>query len=149
MTDTTAARSAAGGRSHAQVQPEVTKWAGWVIFAGILMTMIGVFHGIEGLVAILRDNYYLVGKNGMVVEVDYTAWGWIHLITGVVLFAAGLGVQSGQMWARVVGVVVAVLSAIVNFVFIASYPLWSLTLIAMDILVIYALTAHGRETKLV
>jgi hypothetical protein len=81
------------------------------------------------------------------VSVDYTAWGWVHLIAGVVVALAGFGVMVGQMWARVLGVVLAVVSAIVNIGFLAAYPVWSAILITLDVLVIYALTVHGREVK--
>ena len=127
--------------------PEVTAWAGFVVFAGVMMLMIGAFQAIAGLVALFEDDYYLVRPSGLVVNVDYTGWGWLHLILGVLIAAAGLGALSGQMWARVTGVVLAGLSALANMVFIAAYPVWSLVIITLDVLVIYALTVHGREVK--
>jgi len=93
------------------------------------------------------DQYYLVGSSGLVVSLDYTAWGWIHLVGGAVLVGAGLGVFSGQVWARTVGVIAAVLSAIVNVAFLAAYPVWSLMMIALDVVLILALTVHGSEVK--
>jgi hypothetical protein len=134
-------------RKSVDAQSEVTGWVGWIIFAGTMMTLVGTFHVIQGLVALFDDTYYLVGQNGLVVAVDYTAWGWTHLITGVVIFGAGLALFSGKMWARTVGVVLATVSAILNFAFIAAFPVWSLTIIALDVFVIYALTAHGGEMK--
>jgi hypothetical protein len=134
-------------QSSGGVQQEVTGWVGWIIFAGTMLVLVGTFHVIQGLVALFDDGYYLVGKNGLTVNVDYTGWGWTHLIGGIIIIAAGLGLFAGRMWARVVGVVLAGLSAILNFAFIAAYPFWSLTVIALDIFVIYALTAHGREMK--
>ena len=126
---------------------EVTGWAGFVVFAGVMMLMIGSFHAIAGLVALFEDDYYLVRPSGLVVNVDYTAWGWLHLVLGVLVALAGLGALSGQMWARVTGVVLAGLSAVANMVFIAAYPVWSIVMITLDVLVIYALIVHGREVK--
>jgi hypothetical protein len=124
-----------------------TAWVGFVLFGGIMMLMMGGFQIIEGLVAIFRDDYYLVTRNGLVINMDYTAWGWTHLILGVVAVAAGFGVLMGQMWARVTGIVIAVLSALVNMAFLPAYPIWSTIVIATDVVVIYALAMHGREVK--
>lgn len=149
MTDTTSSSPGVGATvpRQARTEPEPTGWVGWIVFAGVMMVMIGTFHMIQGLIALFKDEYYLVGKSGLTVEVDYTAWGWTHLIAGAIVFAAGLGLFAGQMWARVVGVVLAVVSAVLNFAFIAAYPFWSSIVIALDVFVIYALTAHGREMK--
>ncbi len=122
-------------------------WTGWIAFAGVVMVMLGIFHAIQGLVAIFNDEYYLVGKSGLVVNVDYTAWGWVHLLGGIILMAAGVAVFSGQIWARTVGVILALVSAIVNVGFLAAYPVWSLMMIALDVTVILALTVHGSEMK--
>jgi hypothetical protein len=128
-------------------RPERTAWVGWITFAGVMMILLGVFQAIEGLVAILNDEYYLVARSDLVISVDYTTWGWVHLLLGIVVAAAGLGVMVGQMWARVVGIIVAVLSAIVNIAFLKAYPVGSTIVITIDVLVIYALTVHGREAK--
>jgi hypothetical protein len=134
-------------QGHRQQPPEPTGWVGWIFFAGVMMIMIGIFHACAGLVALFNDEWFVVGKSGLAVSVDYTAWGWVHLIAGVVVALAGFGVMVGQMWARVLGVVLAVVSAIVNIGFLAAYPVWSAILITLDVLVIYALTVHGREVK--
>jgi hypothetical protein len=120
---------------------------GWIIFAGIMMVMLGTFQAIEGLVAIFKDSYFVVPRSGLVVSVDYTAWGWVHLLLGILVAGAGLGVMAGQMWARVIGILLALVSAVVNIAFIAANPVWSTILITLDVLVIYALTVHGKETK--
>ncbi len=85
-------------------EPRATGWVGWVVFAGTMMLLIGFFHIIEGLVAVLDPDYFLVTKSGLTVHLDYTAWGWTHLIAGVIIGCAGLGLFLGQMWARIVGV---------------------------------------------
>src|SRR3954447_8115023 len=97
---------------------EPTAWVGWIVFAAVMMIMVGVLHAIEGFVALFKDSYYLVGKNGLVFTMDYTAWGWTHLIAGLLVAGAGAALFTGQMWARVMGVAVAFLSLLVNFVFI-------------------------------
>jgi hypothetical protein len=132
---------------RSESESEVTGWVGWIVFAGTMMLLIGTFHVIQGLVALFDDAYYLVGANGLVVSVDYTQWGWVHLVAGVVVIAAGLGLFTGRTWARVVGVILVAISAILNFAFIAAFPVWSLTIIALDVFVIYALTAHGGELR--
>ena len=97
--------------------------------------------------AIFDDGYYHVRPNGLVVHVDYTSWGWTHLLLGVLVFASGLGVLAGNMAARIVGVLLAGLSALVNLLFIEAYPIWSIIIITVDVLVIYALTVPGRELR--
>jgi hypothetical protein len=130
-----------------RAEPEPTAWTGWILFASMLMIMVGAFQAIVGFVALFKDSYYVVRSTGLVVQVDYTAWGWVHLALGVVALAAGFGLMAGQMWARVVGIAMALVSAIVNFAFIAAYPLWSILVIALDVVVIWAIGAHGREMK--
>jgi len=112
-----------------------------------MMLMLGSFHAVAGLVALFKDQYFLVGKSGLVVNVDYTTWGWTHIIAGLIVIAAGLGALAGQMWARVVGVILACVSILLNFAFLPSYPFWSAIVIAMDVFVIMALTVHGKEMK--
>jgi hypothetical protein len=130
------------------VQPtEMSGWVGWIAFAGVMMLLVGSFHIIQGLVAVFEDEYFLVSTSGLAVSVDFTTWGWTHIIGGIVLVLAGIAVFTGQVWARSVGVVLAMLSAILNIAFLAAYPIWSVTMIAVDILVIWALTVHGAELK--
>jgi hypothetical protein len=124
-----------------------TAWTGFVLFGGIMMLMMGSFQAIEGFVALFKEDYFLVTRNGLVVSMDYTAWGWTHLLIGLVAVAAGFGVMVGQMWARVVGIIIAMVSALANIAFVSAYPVWSTIIIATDILVIYALAVHGREVK--
>jgi hypothetical protein len=148
MTDMSSSPNV-GARVPQQSRPstEPTGWVGWVVFAGVMMIMVGVLHAIEGLVAIFKDTYYLVSRNGLVFSLDYTAWGWVHLIAGVLVAGAGVALFRGQMWARVIGIVVALLSLLTNFTFASAYPVWSVIMITVDVLIIYALTVHGREMK--
>ena len=125
----------------------VSGWTGWIVFAGIMMVLLGMFHGIEGLIALFQKEYFLVGKEGLTVHVDYTTWGWIHLIGGIIVFAAGICVFAGMLWARTVGVLIALLSAVVNIGFLSAYPIWSTMMITLDVLIIWALTVHGGELR--
>jgi hypothetical protein len=102
---------------------------------------------VEGLIALFQDEYFQVGRSGLAVHVDYTAWGWAHIIGGVLIAAAGLGLFTGKVWARMLAVVLALVSAVVNIGFLAAYPIWSVLMIAIDILVIWAVTVHGSEVK--
>jgi hypothetical protein len=138
---------AEGARSSTHRRQAPTAWAGWIMFASVMLILVGTFQAIAGLVALFNDDYYVVRPSGLVVSLDYTAWGWVHLVLGIVIAAAGLGLAVGQMWARVVGILVAMLSAIANIAFLAASPVWSTIMITIDILVIWALTVHGSETK--
>jgi hypothetical protein len=127
------------------VSDRPSAWVGWVLFAGVLIIMLGLFQGTMGLVALFDDGYFLVNRSGLLVPVDYTVWGWVHIILGVVAFVTGFGLLLGQLWARVTGIVLAVLSMLVNLAFFAAYPLWALVVIAFNVLTIYALAVHGGE----
>jgi hypothetical protein len=117
---------------------------GFVVFAAVMMVLVGTFQVIAGIAAIFEDEFFVVGPN-YVYDVDVTAWGWIHLILGLALVVAGFGALKGAIWARVVGITLASLSAISNFFFIPYYPVWSIVIIAADVLVIWALSVYGRR----
>jgi hypothetical protein len=122
-----------------------SSWAvGWAGFAGVMLVILGVFDIIQGLVAVINDEFYVVTQE-WVFEFDVTAWGWIHLILGVVLIASGIGIFSANVAARTVGVIVAAVAMIANFAWLPYYPVWSIILIAISIAIIWALTAHGRD----
>jgi hypothetical protein len=134
-------------RSTSRAREDTSGWAaGFTLFAALMMIMAGVWQALAGLVAIFENEFYVATRN-YVFELDATTWGWIHLLLGVVVGLAGLGLLAGQTWARVVGITLAVLSAIANFLFIPYYPFWSLLIIAVDVFVIWALAAHGRELR--
>jgi hypothetical protein len=118
--------------------------SGLALFAGTLMIIAGVFHAVSGLVALFQNELYVVGVN-YVFSFDVTTWGWIHLIVGALVAAAGVTVLRGGLWGRVVGIGLAVLSMIANFLFIPYYPIWSLLIIALDVFVIWALCSYDRE----
>jgi hypothetical protein len=124
-------------------EPHPSGWAlGGIAFAGTVMILVGVFHAITGIVAVADDEFYVVRGN-YTFDVDTSAWGWIHLILGVIVFAVGWALLARQAWAGVATIVFASLSAIANFFFIPYYPFWSLLVIALDIWVIWAVTRPG------
>lgn len=117
--------------------------AGPVAFAGVLLVMVGLFHAIQGLVALLSDDFYAVAGD-YVFRFDFTTWGWIHLVLGLLVLGAGAGLFYGATWARAVAVVAACVSMLGNFAWLPNYPVWGLTLIALDVFVIWAVIVHGR-----
>lgn len=118
-------------------------WAtGGLVFAATIMIMLGIWQVFMGIAAIVEDEFFVVAPN-YTYEIDTTAWGWIHLILGAIITASGLSLFTGATWARVVGIGLALLSAIANFFFLPYYPLWSIVIIAVAVFVIWAL-ANAR-----
>jgi hypothetical protein len=117
---------------------------GLTVFAATMMVIGGVFQAMQGLIAVFNDDFYVVGQE-WIFEFDLTGWGWIHLVMGAVVVVAGVFLFQGAGWARVVGIAVAALSAVLNFMWLPYYPIWSILIIAVDVLVIWALTSHGRD----
>jgi hypothetical protein len=147
MTDTSRRSSRASVYEPTGGARAATGWTGWIVFAGVMLVMLGVFHVIEAIVALFREDFYLVKSSGLAVHVDYAAWGWAHLILGLLAGLAGIGLLAGNIVARVVGVVVAMLSALANLAFVPAYPVWSIIIITFDVLVIWAIIVHGSEMK--
>jgi hypothetical protein len=117
---------------------------GWSMFAGIMLGIIGVMDVIQGIVALVEDEFFVVTEE-WVFEFDITTWGWIQLILGIVLLLSGIGIFSGNVLARTVGVIVAAVAMLANFAWLPYYPIWSIIIIAICIAVIWALTVHGRD----
>ena len=117
---------------------------GFTVFASVMMLMMGVFQAIVGVVALVNDEFYVVGSQ-WVFQFDATTWGWVHLILGIVVGLAGVALFSGAVWARTVGVLLAVVSAFASFAWLPWYPVWGVVMIAISFVVIWALTAHGRD----
>lgn len=132
----------------AQTQPRrsqqpVSGWAlGAMAFAATMMTLAGIFQILAGLVAIFNDEFYVVARN-YTFDLDVSAWGWIHLIVGLAVLAAGLGLFARKTWAGVTAIMLAMLSALSNFFFIPYYPIWALLVIGLAVWVIWALTRPG------
>jgi hypothetical protein len=124
--------------AYSRTGRQTSGWAvGFILFAAIMMIMVGVFQALQGLVAIFENEFYVATRNYLF-QFDATTWGWIHLL---------LGLLSGRTWARAAAIALAVLSAIANFLFIPYYPFWSLLIITLNIFVIWAIAAHGGDLR--
>ena len=136
---------AAKKKDKKKVEQQPSGWAiGWTAFAGIMMFMMGIWWAISGLVAILNSEFYVVTQK-WIFEFDVTTWGWIHLIIGVVVFLAGIYLFRGDLWARVVGVIIAVIAGLAAFAWLPYNPGWAILFIVVSIGVIWALTVHGHD----
>ncbi|MCZ6456767.1 MAG: hypothetical protein O6853_08405 [Actinobacteria bacterium] len=120
-------------------------WAmGLTAFAGLMMLMLGGWWVIAGLVAIVNSDFYVVTQD-WIFQFSTTSWGWIHLILGVLVLFAGIGLFSGAVWARTVGVILAVISGLVAFAWLPWYPVWAILFVTLSVFTVWALTAHGRD----
>lgn len=131
-------------RSPGSAAPPSEFAVGLTLFAAVMMIMVGAFQALQGIVALFNDTFYVAGEK-WIFSFDITTWGWIHLVVGAGVAVAGFFVLRGVVWARVIGVGVAALSAVLNFMWLPYYPVWSLLIIALDVFVIWALIAHGRD----
>jgi hypothetical protein len=129
-------------------RPQPSSWTGWVAFGAGMLMFAGLVHVFQGLIALLDDDYLLT-PDGLAVDVPYSTLGWVYIGLGVVSLAIGGGMVLAVRAALVAGVVVAALSAIVHMATIAANPMWSVVVIAFDVIVIYAILTHGREMALV
>ena len=134
---------AAAKKKSSQIGP-----SGWAAFAGIILFVLGVFNVLYGLAALLNDGQVLVtnGYDGVIIW-NLTTWGWIHLVIGAIMIATSIGLFTVKTWARVVAVIFCVLSAIAHIGLITAFPLWSILIIVLDVLVIYNLTVKGGELE--
>jgi hypothetical protein len=132
-------------QSPGGVDDRVSPWAvGLAVFAAAMMIVNGIIQVFVAISALFNDNLY-VATPQYVYAFDLTTWGWVHLLLGALLVIAGLAVIKGQTWARVVGIALACLSIIANFMFLPHYPIWSILIIALDVAVIWALAVYHGE----
>jgi hypothetical protein len=117
---------------------------GLTYFAGMMIIIAGAFDIFQGLAALIKQNYFVVGSN-YVYKFNVSTWGWINLILGALILFAGVALMRGALWGRIVGVVFAALVALANFLWLPYYPIWSIVIIALCVLAIWAIMAHGRE----
>jgi hypothetical protein len=123
-----------------------TGWVGWIYFAGMMLVVSSVFQAFMGIVALTHSSFYLVTGSTLSVY-NFTTWGWIHLLLAVVLLFAGFSVLSGHLFGRIVATIVVALSIIANLIFLPAYPVWSVAVLVIDALVLYALVVHGNEVS--
>ena len=125
---------------------ERSGWTGWVVFAGIMMIIAGILWTIVGIVAVFNNDWVVFGREAALF-VDISGWGWLHIILGLLMLLAGFLVIQGNLFGRTIAVILAVISIVVNFLWLPVYPIWSIVIIAIDVFVIYAVIVHGRELK--
>ena len=142
----TATPGAVSSSTKVGYRTERTGWTGWIAFAGVMMVLGGALAIFQAIVALANDTW-VVWTNTANVVIDLTQWGWIHMAIGVVAVLAGIGVFTGNVAARMVGVVVAAISLLANFLFLPAYPVWASAIMAVDVLVIWALIVHGGEMR--
>lgn len=126
------------------VEKGSTGWVGWVYFAGALLLLNGGIQIVAGLTGIFNTNFY-VAYNGYALAFNYTTWGWIHLLFGLLVLTAGIGLINGRTWARLFTIILVVIAAISHVAFLSVYPWWSIILLVIDGLILYAVTMHGDE----
>jgi hypothetical protein len=124
-------------------------WSGWIAFAGLLMIVIGSLDFFAGLVGIINDRYYAISRDQMVLIHSTSSWGWITLIWGIVIVLAGFGLLAGSGWARWFTIVVGFITFFVNLGWVGNtrYPLWTLTVLILNGVVLYALMVHWSDAK--
>jgi hypothetical protein len=123
--------------------PPVSGWAaGGIGFAAAILTLAGLFQMVAGLTALFNDEFYVVARNYSF-DLDVTAWGWLHLIIGLLVTSVGFGLFARSAWAGLAAIFMAMLSALANFFFIPYYPFWAIVVIALNVWVIWSLTRPG------
>jgi|tagenome__1003787_1003787.scaffolds.fasta_scaffold20988537_7 uncharacterized membrane protein len=142
MAATTPAPGRAAGEGRYEAQPEP---GGWAVFAGVILAMAGAFNFIFGLTAVLNDQVLVTSGHGVLIA-DFTAWGWVHMCLGVLMTLAAFGLFSGANWARWTAVFFAAVNAVAQVGFLTASPIFSLIVIALDVIVIYQLTAKPWQT---
>jgi hypothetical protein len=126
-------------------EKEPSGWAiGWTAFTAMMMIMAGFWWMTTGFIAIFTRDFYAVTQK-WILQFDPSTWGWIHLVMGLVFLIVGFGLFSGAVWARTVGVIVAILSALAAFAWLPYYPVWAILFIIAAIAIIWSLTVHGRD----
>ncbi len=127
---------------------QVTGWVGWGVFAAIMLIIAGGFDVLYGFIALaMPDSAYLATPAGALFIFDVQGWGWWHVISGALLILVGAALFSGATWARVVAVILVIINAIGQLFLLPAQPWWSLIVLTLDFLVIFALTVHGKELK--
>ncbi|MGW5721624.1 DUF7144 family membrane protein [Amycolatopsis sp. NPDC003865] len=148
MSEHTQHRAGAPGAGTPPYPPDRavarSRRVGWIWFAGTITVLAGLFTAVEGLVALVDRDYYVLGPSGLLVF-DLAGWGWIHLIVGSLAVLTGIALFTGAQWARVVTVALAGFNALAQLAFLSAYPVWGVVVIALDVLVIWAVIVHGDE----
>jgi hypothetical protein len=126
----------------------VSGWTGWIVFASFMLLLDGLFSALTGLVALFKNTAVFHSATNSVWILSYTQWGWVQIISGTLAILAAISLMAGGLYGRVFAVLIAILSAVANMAFVPIYPFWALSIIVIDVLVIYAITTHGKEMKM-
>ena len=126
---------------------QASGWTDWVRFAGVILLVSGIFSAIQGVAALLGPAAYYGSVDGQLLVFNVAGWGWWNAFIGGLTFLTGLALLGGALWARIVAVILAILSSIVQMILVPVQPWWSFIVIAIDVLVIYAIIAHGKELR--
>jgi hypothetical protein len=120
-------------------------WVAWLLFAAIMLILLGAFQATIGFVALFNDGFFLAHRQGQLVAIDYSTWGWVHIALAAVALVAGLGLLVGALWARIAAVILCLVNMIVAFAFVSVYPAWGVLLIVFSAITAYAILVHGGE----
>ena len=131
--------------SNGTVRPDAAA-VGIITAAAVVLILAGVLNAMQGVVALATNEFYVVTRRWLF-EFDVTTWGWVHILLGLIGAATGVALLIGAFWARLLGVIIAAVSVIANFLWLPYYPVWALIIIAFDVFVIWALTTHGQDMK--
>lgn len=131
----------------AQKNEEVTGWVGWIAFASLLLYISGFFSIFTGFIALFKHTVFYHAASDTFYVLNYSQWGWVHIGVGLLALIAAASLAKGNYFGRTVAVVLAVISLLANMAFVPIYPLWSIIIMIVDVLVIYAVTVHGKEVK--
>lgn len=130
-----------------EYQSSSSSWLGWVGFASFMLLLGGIFSGLMGFVALFNNTIVYQSVSSSVWLLDFTQWGWVHIIVGIIAIAGAGSLLSGKMFGRIIAVLAAFISAIANMMFLPISPLWSIICIVVDILIIYAVIVHAGELR--
>ena len=131
--------------SNSNVRPDAAA-VGIITAAAVVLILAGVLNAMQGVVALATNEFYVVTRRWLF-EFDVTTWAWVHILLGLIGAATGVALLMGAFWARLLGVIIAAVSVIANFLWLPYYPVWALIIIAFDVFVIWALTTHGQDMK--
>lgn len=125
---------------------DTTGWVGWIYFAAFLLVVSGGMQVISGLAALFSQEFFVITEQHLLLF-DYTAWGWVNVLTGLGVFTIGMALINGQAWAQAAAVIITVLAALTHISFLNAFPLWGIIALVVDGLILYALVAHGSEQR--
>jgi hypothetical protein len=137
----------AQSRAHEVDVGRPTGWAAYLVFAGVMLGLVGLFQIMAGLTALFNDDILVVTSDRLLVSVDYTVWGWAHLLLGALAIVTSFLLLRGNPVGRMAGIAIAAVSAVANLGFLSANPAWAITVIAFDVVVIYAIAVHGGELR--